>query len=76
MRGNVGDSSIRLQGVHDLRSRFRRDSTSVVDVTGLMPNNRYHYAAIRESLLRKGESTEITGTAWELGQLQELSFRT
>ena len=62
-------SPIALWFASEIDSSHATDNTSVVDVPGLLPDTRYHYALIRET--GDGDPNE-----WELGLETALSFAT
>lgn len=68
--GVVVDAAGRAIGerAYPVDLRYAKDNTFVVDVTGLEPDTRYHYALV--ALFRE------EAKRWELGYEEDLSFRT
>jgi len=62
-------STITLLFAKQTEFSFAVDNTTVVDVTGLKPDTRYHYAIICEAGDRDGDD-------WKLGFEATLSFKT
>lgn len=63
------DKTLDLRFAEEINSSFDTDNTSVVNVTGLDADSRYHYAVIMMG--RDGAPNE-----WELGHESSLSFKT